>query len=43
MHPNHAPFVRFWQIGRSVVGLSEAQQVLVLKCELLVRSCGPPL
>ncbi len=35
MHPSHAPFFRFWQIVRSVVGLSEAQQVLVLKCELL--------
>lgn len=35
MHPSHAPYVRFWQVVRSVVGLSEAQQVLVLQGELL--------
>ncbi len=34
MHPSHAAF-RFWQIVRSVAGLSEAQQILLLKCELL--------
>ncbi len=35
MHPSHAALFRFWQIVRSVIGLSEAQQVVVLKCELL--------
>jgi len=35
MHPSHAAFFQFWQVIRSLVGLSEAQQLLVLKCELL--------
>jgi hypothetical protein len=35
LHPSHAAFLQFWQVIRSVVSLSEAQQLRVLKCELL--------
>lgn len=35
MHPSHSVFFQFWQVIRSLVGLSEAQQLLVLKRELL--------
>ena len=35
MHPNHAAFFQFREVLSSLVTLSEAQQLLVLKCALL--------